>query len=163
MKTSSVGFKALLLIAVCAGSACASRVGAAPTNGAPRLKTTSARHHGVSSRIGLASRALVSGASEHGTLVIANHTGHPVRWDCAYLEVQLTNAHWPLERHPTPCGPTRTLPVGTTRLHFTLRASRAVCERSCTALPPGTYGTQLLVAPPFVHPPAVKVHVVARG
>ena len=161
MKTSSVGFRALLLIAVCAGAAGASRVGAATV--VPSRSTTAAQRHGVSSRIDLPSGTLVSGASERGTLVIANHTGHPVHWDCAYLEVQLTNARWPLERHPTPCGPTRTLPVGTTRLHFTLRASRAVCERSCTALPPGTYRTQLLAAPPFVHPPAVKVHVVARG
>jgi hypothetical protein len=165
MKTSSVWFKALLLVAVFAGVASASRVGAATAIVATARTKQSAVHQGggVSSHIVLPSHSLVSGRSEHGTLVIGNSTGRAIRWNCAYLEVQLTNAHRPLEMHPTPCGPARTLHVGTTRLAFTLWASQNVCEASCKALPPGTYHTQVFPGvPAVVHPAAIAVHVAKR-
>jgi hypothetical protein len=166
MKPSSVWFKALLLVAVFAGLASASQVGAATTIVASSRTETSPGHHGggVSSHIVLPSHTLVSGANERGTLVIGNHTGRPIRWNCAYLEVQLTNAHRPLEMHPTPCGPARTLHVGTTRLRFTLWASQNVCEGSCKALPPGTYHTRVFPGvPAVVHPAAIAVRVVAKA
>ena len=84
-------------------------------------------------------------------------------WKCPYFEVQLTNAKWPLELHPTPCGPARTLHVGTTRLPFTLRASHTAGDGSWKPLPPGTYLTQLFPAPKAAHPLPITVHVVAKG
>lgn len=143
MKTSSRWFKVLLVIAALAGFASASQAGAATG--------------GVSAHIVLPNNSLVPGGSERGTLVIANQTGRPIRWGCFYLEVQLTNAQWPLYEHPTPCGRTRTLAVGTTRLRFTLRATHA-----SKPLPPGTYNTQLLAAPKVLHPNPITVHVVAQ-
>jgi hypothetical protein len=165
MKSMSVWFRAVLLIAVLAGGAAACAAGAATTTGAPAPSTTSksaARHgRGVSSHIRV-SDSLVSGAAERGTLVVVNHTARPIHWSCGYFDVQLTNAHFPLEIHPTPCSLRgKTFRVGSTRLPFTLRASQIVCEGACRALPPGTYRTQVFAAPPFIHPPAVTVHVTA--
>ena len=156
MKPAKVGVKALVLVAVIAGGATAIA--------ASSRTASAAGHGGVSSHFVLPSQTLVSGAAERGTLVIANNTGHPIQWICGYLEVQLTNAHQPLELHPTPCRPSRTLPVGSTRLRFNLRASRTVCGRTCPALPPGTYRTQLFPGLPVaVHPNPITVRVVAKG
>ena len=160
MERASVGFKVVLSVALCAGFAFASHAGAA-TTGAPARTTKTSGHHGVSSHIVLHSHKLVSGSSESGTLVIGNNTGRPIRWSCAYLEVQLTNSHWPLEIHPTPCARDKTLHVGTTRLHFTLWARQVVCQPSCKPLPPGTYYTKMLTGPAVAHPGARTVHVVA--
>jgi hypothetical protein len=166
MNTPKVWFKALLLVAVLAAIAPACQMGAetATVGSARTQKSAGHQGGGVSSHIVVRSDTLVSGRSEPGTLVIANHTGRPIHWSCAYLEVQLTNAHHPLELHPTPCSPRgKTFRVGTTRLAFTLWARHNVCEGSCQALPPATYHTQLLPGlPAVVHPRAITVQVVAK-
>ena len=167
MRPSNVWYKALLLVAV-AGIAAASRVGAATASVvSSRVAIAVApRGGGATSHIALSSATVVSGASAHGNLVVVNDTGRPIHWACAYLEVQLTNPRWPLEVHPTPCSlHGKTLRVGTTRLGFTLWASRGVCAPSCTSrpLPPGTYQTQILSGPPVAHPAAITVRVVARS
>ena len=153
MNTSSARFKvALPVVVLLFGIALASGAGAAD-------HTTGV----ASSHVVLPSDTLVSGATERGALVIVNGTGRPIHWDCPYLEVQLTNAHWPLEVHPTPCPqPAQTLPVGTTRLPFSLRAGQTVCEGSCKSFPPGTYHTQVFAGPNVPNPPAITVHVVTR-
>jgi hypothetical protein len=153
MKPTKVRVKALLLVAVVAAGA--------TTIAASSSTASAAGPSGVSSHFVLPAHTLASGAAEQGTLVIANQTGHPLQWNCGYLEVQLTNAHQPLELHPTPCRPSRTLPVGTTRLRFHLRASRTVCQGTCPALPPGTYRTHLFPGlPTAVHPNPISVRVV---
>jgi len=141
-----------------------STLGAGLASGSAVGATTSVKHAtGVLSHIELTSTTLVSGATERGTLVIDNNTGKAIRWDCPYLEVQLTNAHFPLEIHPTPCPqPAKTLHVGTTRLPFSLRAGQTVCEGSCKLFPPGVYHTQVFAAPNVANPPAITVHVVAK-
>jgi hypothetical protein len=124
----------------------------------------------------LQSDTLVSGANEHGELVIENNTGRPVvvAQSClSMLEVQLTNAQRPLALHPTPlCSSATTLPVGITRLPFTLYASQTVClipngsnanPSFCKPLPAGTYSTQLFPDLNIPNPPAVTVHVVAKN
>jgi hypothetical protein len=153
MNTSNARFRVTLQVVVLLfGIAFASGAGAAD-------HTTGA----ASSHVVLPLDTLVSGATERGTLVIVNGTGRPIRWDCPYLEVQLTNAHWPLEVHPTPCPqPARTLAVGTTRLPFSLRAGQTVCEGSCKSFPAGTYHTQEFAGPDVPNPPAITVHVVTR-
>ena len=162
MKTAGIGFKVLLCVALCAGVAFVSDAGAATLAPSARTAKSAGHRGGVSSHIVLRSHKLVSGSTEHGTLVIGNSTGRPIRWSCGYLEVQLTNAHWPLEIHPTPCSPHgKILRVGTTRLPFTLRASQVVCQGSCKPLPPGTYHTQVLAGPAVAHPGPRTVHVVA--
>ena len=146
MSPTTVRFRALLLVSMIAGLAAAS----------PAVGATEAASHGsgVSSHFVLPAHTLVSGATERGTLVVGNHTGHAIQWNCGYLEVQLVNAHHPLAIHPTPCAPGKTFPVGTTRLRFTLRA----------ALPPGTYRTELFPGlPAVVHPNPITVRVVAKA
>jgi hypothetical protein len=164
MRRSSVGFKRVLLVAVIAGVVAAGQAGAATATSSASLAKKSAGHGGgVSSHIVLPAVTLVAGATERGTLVIGNSTGHTIHWDCAYLEVQLTNAHWPLRMHPTPCSSRgETFRVGTTRLRFTLWASYSAPDGTWKPLPPGTYRTQLLAAPNVVHPNPITVHVVAK-
>jgi len=118
---------------------------------------------------------LLSGASEQGELVIENNTGRPVVWSrgCLSIEVQLTNAQYPLALHPIPiCFSARTLPVGIAKLPFTLHASETVCQLPsgaaanagfCKPLPAGTYSTQLFPDSDIPNPPAVTVHVVAKN
>jgi len=163
MKTSRVWFTAVLLVAICAGVAAASYGGATATVVRASVTKSGGRQgtH-TSSHIVLLSNLLVSGANERGTLVISNKTGRPIVWKCAYLEVQLTNTQWPLEVHPTPCGPNRTLQVGTTRFRFTLWASHSA-GTTMKPLPPGKYHTQLLVGLPVAHPAPLAVHVVAKA
>jgi hypothetical protein len=79
----------------------------------------------------LTSDTLVSGASEHGSLVIVNNTGRAIPWNCPYVEVQLTNARWGLEVHPILCPePAKTLQLGTTRLAFSLGSAAGLIARS---------------------------------
>ena len=164
MSTSSVRRKAMLIVVMVAGVTSANPAGGATAIVAPSLITKSAQPHSgrVSSHFVLPAHRLVAGAHERGTLVIANSTGRPLRWNCGYLEVQLTNAQWPLELHPTPCGPGRTIPVGTTRLRFTLWAAHDR-HGSWKPLPPGTYRTRLFPGlPAAVHPNPITVAVAAK-
>jgi hypothetical protein len=125
---------------------------------------------GVSSQILLHSETLVSGSNEQGTLVIKNNAEKSIAVGCLRIEVQLVNSEMPVEIHPTPSCPPGTLPVGTTRLPFTLKGSQAVCAvpngttaspGDCKRLPAGTYRTQLYPGSNIPDPPAVAVEIVA--
>jgi hypothetical protein len=124
----------------------------------------------VSSRVVLSSNTLVSGMNEQGVLVIENHSGRQISAGCLRIEVQLVSSQSPLELHPTPFCPPATVPVGTTRLPFTLKGSETVCEvpngatanpSYCKPLPPGGYRTELYPGVNIPYPPGVPVRVVA--
>jgi hypothetical protein len=109
--------------------------------------------------------------NERGVLVIDNNSGRQVSAGCRRIEVQLVNSQMPLELHPTPFCPPASLPVGTTRLPFTLKGSDTVCEApngatanasDCKPLPPGRYRTQLYPGLNISYPPGVPVQVVAK-
>jgi hypothetical protein len=104
-------------------------------------------------------------------LLIDNNSGQPVLAGCLRIELQLTNSQVSLELHPTPSCPAATLPVGITRLPFTLNASHVVCQVPngalanagfCKPLPPGNYRTQLYPGPNIPDPPNITVRVVAK-
>ncbi len=126
---------------------------------------------GVSSHVSLHSSTLVSGMNEQGMLVIENNSGRPISAGCLRIEVQLVNPHMPLELHPTPACPPATLPVGITRLAFTLKGSETVCvvpngatasPSYCRPLPAGAYRTQIYPGVNIPDPPAVPVQVVTK-
>ena len=126
---------------------------------------------GVSARVVLRSNTLVAGLDEQGVLVIENNSGREISAGCLRVEVQLVNAKRPLELHPTPSCPAATLPIGTTRLPFTLKGSETVCEvpdgatanaSYCKPLPPGGYRTELYPGVNIPYPPGVPVQVVAK-
>ena len=163
MARSAAWCLALSLLAAGAGVAAANQAGATAAVVRRHGRSAATQPAGqTSSHIVLPSATLASGASERGTFVISNETSHPIIWRCAYLEVQLTNEQHPLYRHPTPCGPDRTLRIGTTRLRFTLRASRPV-GKTVQPLPPGKYHTQLLNGLPVARPGPRAVQVVATA
>ena len=159
----------LLGVSACSADTSVTTIGH-PKSASRTISVTDSQHsRGESSHIVLPSDVLVSGASEQGELVIENNTGRPVVWPqgCLGIEVQLTNAQHPLALHPIPiCFSARTLPVGITRLPFTLHASETVCQvpsgatanaRFCKPLPAGTYSTQLFPDSNIPNPPAVEV------
>jgi hypothetical protein len=138
---------------------------------------------GVTSHLVLPADTLLSGSSEQGVLVVENNSGRPISAGClrigaatpeghVVIEVQLVNAHWPLELHPTPACLYGSLPPGQTRLPFTLHAAQTVCSvppgaignpGDCEPLPPGTYRTQLLPELSIPDPSPITVQVVARS
>jgi hypothetical protein len=166
----------LLGVSACSAGTSVATIGHLKSATGTSSVTNSQHSTGESSHIVLQSDTLVSGANEQGVLVIENNTRRPVvvAQSCwSMLEVQLTNAQRPLALHPTPlCSSAATLPVGITRLPFTLHASQTVClipngatanAGFCKPLPAGTYSTQLFPDLNIPNPPAVTVHVVAKN
>lgn len=126
---------------------------------------------GMSSHIVLHSNMLVSGTNEQGVLAIENNSGRSISAGCLRIEVQLVTSQTPLEVHPTPSCSPATLPIGPTRLPFTLTASQTVCQvpngatanaSYCKPLPPGIYRTQLYPGLNIPYPPTVRVQVVSK-
>jgi hypothetical protein len=104
-------------------------------------------------------------------LVIQNNSGARISAGCLRIEVQLVNSQMPLEVHPTPFCPPATIPVGLTRLPFTLNGSQTVCQvpngdianaSYCKPLPPGRYRTQLYPGLNIPYPSGVPVQVVGK-
>jgi len=162
----------LLLVSACSPSASGASSGHPRGAALSTAKMGSKGSTGVSSHIVLHSDTLVSGAEEQGLLIIDNNTEQPVLAGClSIIEVQLTNSELPLVLHPTPFCTSGTVPVGITRLSFSLHASQTVCQvpngaianaSFCKPLPPGTYSTQLYPGLNIPYPPVVTVHIVAK-
>jgi hypothetical protein len=139
MKT--VGIAALVVLAAACG---ASEPKAEPptTTAAPSAPASSlpASPPGrISARIELASRTLVAGSTERGTLVVENETGVPVRLTTGGAigckpgwTVILTNQQLPQEAaFPSSCVPRpMVLPVGETRRPFTLLSDYQACSET---------------------------------
>jgi hypothetical protein len=160
-----------LLLGIASCSASGSVASGAHSQGATEGVGASGSHAptGVSSHIVLLSDVLISGTNEQGVLLIENDSGRSIPAGCTRIEVQLVNSQMPLEVHPTPACPPAMLPVGITRLPFTLNASQTVCavpsgavatSSDCKPLPAGSYRTQLYQGLNIPDPPAVTVQVV---
>ena len=163
----------LLAVSACSGSASVATSGQ-PKSATQTTSVTDPQHAtGVSSHLVMPSDTLVSGANEQGVLVIENNSGRPVVAAQSCFEHDRGAAH----QRPacrvvsTPlCRSDATLPVGVTRLPFTLHASQTVClipngatanASFCQPLPAGTYKTQLFPGLNIPDPSAITVHVVA--
>jgi hypothetical protein len=148
---------------------------------------------GLSGRIELRSSTLVAGSTERGVFVIVNNTdapmalttGGPVACKPGWAVI-LTNAQLPQEAaFTTSCVPRPlTVPVGETRLPFTLRSAYQTCSETGNAqgvltppcvkdangldvsppLPPGDYrATFFSDISRFIPVASVPVHLVANA
>jgi hypothetical protein len=140
-----------------------------------RAASTTIPARGVSTRLELQNRTVVSGNSLDGDLVVDNRTSQPVQTPlCGGWEVQLTNDRVPVQRIVLfKCGPGPTFPVGVHRFPFTVDARYPCGPRppagvDCSGdvappLPPGYRAVLVQGAMQIPVPAPVTVRVVASG